>query len=309
MHHRFSTSWRPRLALRPRSRGQALVELALILPVMLVLFASALDLGRLFYSQITIANAAKEGALEASRNPTSFDNTKPCDATTNRVICLVINEAKGSFYSITPADVSLACSPSPCPSDPVVGDTVTVKVTGKFTLITPLLASFLGGQTINISSTAVAYLGVAPEPAAGATPTPSPTATATPTPTPSGSATPSPTPTGSVTPTPTPMCVTPTVTGNITVSPSSGSPYQNKNFPGTEFTFTAPTVNPQVGCTFTYTWSFGDGGSGSGASATHTYSAAGSSGTGNSRYFPVTLTISAAGVPVNWQGTINVPVF
>ncbi len=307
MHHRFPTGWRLRLPFRPRSRGQALVELALILPVMLVLFASALDLGRLFYSQITIANAAKEGALEASRHPTSFDNTKPCDATTNRVICLVINEAKGSFYSITPADVSLTCSPSPCPSVPVVGNTVTVKVTGKFTLITPLLASFLGGQTINISSSAVAYLGVAPEPAAGSTTTP--TATASPTPTASSSASPTPTPSGSVTPTPTPVCVTPTVTGSMTVSPTSGGYYQNKNFPGTEFTFTAPTANPQAGCTFTYTWSFGDGGSGDGTSTTHTYSAAGSSGTGNSRYFPVTLTISVYGVPVNWQGTINVPVF
>ena len=47
--------------------------------------AAALDLGRLYYSQITIHNAAKEGALEASRNPGSFDNTKGCDADTNRV--------------------------------------------------------------------------------------------------------------------------------------------------------------------------------------------------------------------------------
>ncbi len=310
MHHRFPTSWRPRLALRPRSRGQALVELALILPVLLVLFASALDLGRMFYSQITIANAAKEGALEASRNPTSFDNTQPCNATTNRVICLVINEAKGSFYSITPSDVTLVCSPSPCPSDPTVGDTVTVKVTGKFTLITPLLASFFGGQTISISSSAVAYLGVAPEPAAGSTPTPSPSATASPTPTPSGSATPAPTPTGSATPTPTatPVCVTPTVTGSMTVSPTSGGYYHGPGNPGTLFTFTAPTVNPQPGCTFTYTWSFGDGGSGSGASTTYTYSGAGSSGSGNNKYFPVTLAISVYGVPVNWQGTIDVPV-
>ena len=130
MSLRFPTGRRLSLPHRPASRGQALVELALILPVFLLLFASALDLGRLFYSQITIANAAKEGALEASRNPTSFDNTKSCDAKTNRVICLVINEAKGSFYSITPADVSLTCSPVDCPATPQVGDTVTVKVTG-----------------------------------------------------------------------------------------------------------------------------------------------------------------------------------
>ena len=53
-----------------RSRGQAIVELALILPVMLILVAGAIDLGRVFYSTITLANAAREGALEASADPT-----------------------------------------------------------------------------------------------------------------------------------------------------------------------------------------------------------------------------------------------
>ena len=57
-----ASALRTRLAGHRPSRGQALVELALILPVFLVLFAAALDLGRLYYSQITIHNAAKEGA-------------------------------------------------------------------------------------------------------------------------------------------------------------------------------------------------------------------------------------------------------
>ena len=77
-----SISWRR--AVRPssatslpgrrtsRSQGQAIVELALILPIFLILVASALDLGRLFYSQISVNDAAREATLEASRNPTSF---------------------------------------------------------------------------------------------------------------------------------------------------------------------------------------------------------------------------------------------
>ena len=48
------------------SRGQSLVELALITPLMLLLLLAAIDLGRLFYAQITIANSAREGAMVAA---------------------------------------------------------------------------------------------------------------------------------------------------------------------------------------------------------------------------------------------------
>lgn len=297
-------------AHRPASRGQALVELALILPVLMLLFASALDLGRLYYSQITINNAAKEGALEASRNPTSFDAGQPCNATTNRVICLVINEAKGSFYSIGPGDVTLSCSPSPCPSTPNLGDTVTVKVTGKFTLVTPLLASFTGGQTFDISATSVAQIGVEPEPAPGvtpaptATPTPAPTPSPTPTPDPSASPTAVPTATVAPTPTPTPVCVPPTVTGGIVASPTSGHPTTGQT-QGTLFTFTAPAVDPQPGCSFAYSWSFGDGASGTGEVAAHVYE---SKGSGQLKQFTVSLAISTGGVPQTWTGTVKVTV-
>ena len=54
---------------RPRSRGQAIVELAVILPVLLVLLAAGADLARIFHSQVAIESAARAGALEASRPP------------------------------------------------------------------------------------------------------------------------------------------------------------------------------------------------------------------------------------------------
>jgi len=53
-----SEAGRSRRAAR-RSRGQSIVELAISSPVVLLLLAAAIDLGRLFYSQITIANAAR----------------------------------------------------------------------------------------------------------------------------------------------------------------------------------------------------------------------------------------------------------
>ncbi len=58
--------------LRRVPRGQALVELALIAPVLSLLLVGAIDLGRVWQSQITIENAAREGAMEGMFKPTSF---------------------------------------------------------------------------------------------------------------------------------------------------------------------------------------------------------------------------------------------
>ena len=54
---------------RSRTLGQSLVEFALVLPVFLLFFAAALDLGRVFYANITLNNAAREGAFQAAITP------------------------------------------------------------------------------------------------------------------------------------------------------------------------------------------------------------------------------------------------
>jgi len=48
-------------------RGQALVELALVAPVLLLLVLGAVELGAAFQAKITITNAAREGARLAGR--------------------------------------------------------------------------------------------------------------------------------------------------------------------------------------------------------------------------------------------------
>ena len=50
-------------------RAQALVEFALLLPILLVLILGAMDLGRVFYVKTVLTNAAREGANTLSRYP------------------------------------------------------------------------------------------------------------------------------------------------------------------------------------------------------------------------------------------------
>jgi Flp pilus assembly protein TadG len=243
---------------RPRSRGQSIVELALILPVLMLLVASTLDLGRMFYSQITIANAAREGAYEAAYNPTSFIANAPCEANDNRIMCRVLSEAKGSFVEVQKADVDVDCSPS-CSTG--IGNTVTVTVLGHFTLLTPLMAPFFGGSDVTLYSTATSQIITPPpDPAAipTATPTPSPSPSPDPTPDPTPDPSASPTPSPSPTPTPVP-CFLPQARFNV--NPTGGF----KNTTVFQFTDTSLDVVPGT-CGAIWSWNFGDGnGNGNGA--------------------------------------------
>jgi len=50
-------------------QAQSLVEFAILLPILLLLILGAMDLGRLFYTQIVITNAAREGANRLTFQP------------------------------------------------------------------------------------------------------------------------------------------------------------------------------------------------------------------------------------------------
>lgn len=78
--------------------AQALVEFALLLPILLVLIIGAMDLGRVFYFKIILTNAAREGANYLSRNPADYTNT----------LSAIITEGDSSGVTITADEVTWA---------------------------------------------------------------------------------------------------------------------------------------------------------------------------------------------------------
>ena len=62
--------------------GSSMIEIAIILPILLILFAGAAELGRLFYTYTTLAKATKVGAryTSTSKEATSSDATIKGDA-------------------------------------------------------------------------------------------------------------------------------------------------------------------------------------------------------------------------------------
>src|SRR5712671_2665237 len=100
----------PRPSRRPAGRskkGQAIVETALLLPILMLLVMGSADLGRVFYYAIAVTNAAREAARQGSYyDPVSGSNTYDS-----------YGEVLAAAQKEVPSDVTLslpASSPSHC---------------------------------------------------------------------------------------------------------------------------------------------------------------------------------------------------
>lgn len=136
-----------------RTRGQAMVEFALILPLMILLLVLAIDFGRVFFGNIALANAARIGANEVAFNPDAW--VAPGNATLqgiyrqqvvddmNAIGCQAPGKAVGTPWVV--ADI-----PDPTFVDAVgtadaheVGDYAVVQLNCEFTFLTPLVGAIV----------------------------------------------------------------------------------------------------------------------------------------------------------------------
>ena len=127
--------------------AQALVEVAIVLPMLLLLILGVMDFGRIFYAKIVLTNAAREGANYLSRNPDDKDSAYVS------TINAINNEAASSGIIATMLEdptFDNCCTP---------GDKVgvTVAITNIKVLRVVLISFYQlfvpNGDTISISST------------------------------------------------------------------------------------------------------------------------------------------------------------
>jgi Flp pilus assembly protein TadG len=156
---------------RGRSRaGQSLVEMAMVLPVLAFLTFGLVDFGRAYYFQVSITNAAREGARVAilniytgPQNPTCSNSNSyaTCPVQTDaNIISAVNNELM--YSAIAPTSITI-CPPhdsnsstAGCPNTSNRVDNwtsgiatnqnyyVNVIVTYDFQLYTPLMQQLVG---------------------------------------------------------------------------------------------------------------------------------------------------------------------
>jgi Flp pilus assembly protein TadG len=157
-------------SLRPRSRGQAAVEFAIIIPVLVLLLLAAVDFGRLFFTFVQLQNSAREGAAYAAANP--IDSAPGGGIWTRAMleknsqgqggegaVAMAVSCARGAVGSPAPSPSPIACADAPGGSGP--GNTVTVTVTERFSFITPFVNDLTGNDLTLRGSATAAVLGLA----------------------------------------------------------------------------------------------------------------------------------------------------
>jgi Flp pilus assembly protein TadG len=139
---------------RRRSRGQALVEVALVLPLFLLLLLGLFDAGRVVYTQNAISEAAREAVRTAAVSPsltqTKYDSIRNRALSASIAVPVAAADVTGETGGACTGGTNDATAPGTCfypDSNTSVnaGERVVVIVSVRVDLITPIVANVFGG--------------------------------------------------------------------------------------------------------------------------------------------------------------------
>lgn len=155
-------------------RGQGVVEFALVLPVLMIIFAGIIDFGNVMSTRESIINAARVGARYATVHPSAWTNSDPAAMTTIEGVI----QHEGGTAKIANTDSNIAISywkpdgVTECGyysassngfvglsgntqnSCVVPGNLIQVKVTYTYQVMMPWVQWAIGGNTMTITGTA-----------------------------------------------------------------------------------------------------------------------------------------------------------
>ena len=147
-------------------RGQALIEFALLLPILIWGLFGVIDLGIAFGRTVQLANACREGARYGSINPLWANSTLNADP--NNVKYTVKRTATGMILSDTNITVQFETVAVPAvdydatqssnASYGVTGNGLRVTATYSYAPIAPFVGVLFPNGTITLSSTSVARI-------------------------------------------------------------------------------------------------------------------------------------------------------
>ncbi len=138
---------RRQAASESRDRGSVAVEFALLLPVLLLIIFGLIDFGRAINAQITLTQAAREGARLASLGYSSS--------------AVQTRAQNAALPGLNPVTVTVSSS---CPSGAGTGVDAVVQTSYQFSFITPVgaFASLFGSASFGSSTLTLTAKGEMP---------------------------------------------------------------------------------------------------------------------------------------------------
>ncbi|MHB1315741.1 MAG: TadE/TadG family type IV pilus assembly protein [Christensenellales bacterium] len=130
-----------RFRLLKREDGQAIVEAAFVIPLLILIICGIIDFGWIFSNQLNINNCSREGARYAVVNSDSAN-----------LASLVTNKVLSTSGFEDPENVTVTV-------EIVAADEVKVTVTKKVKVLTPLTGIFVPDQEVSVTSTSVMRIG------------------------------------------------------------------------------------------------------------------------------------------------------
>jgi len=119
-------------------KGQSMVEVAIAMPLLILILAGILDLGRAYFTHITISDAAAEGAAYAAIHPR--DTAQTIERAADSSNGLVVLEPE--MVHVDSADLN-------------PGNPITVTVEFEYEILTPIMQSFVPEGKIRMRAVAV----------------------------------------------------------------------------------------------------------------------------------------------------------
>jgi|Deesub1362A_J573_1020465.scaffolds.fasta_scaffold01161_4 Flp pilus assembly protein TadG len=117
------------------TRGQAIVEMALLLPLIFLILAGIIEFSLMMNSYLTISHAAREGARLGTVG------------STDQEIVDKVNEV-ASF--LDPNNITVVISPQQ--SERMSGESITVEVQYEFPIVIPIISDIVGEKVALKSS-------------------------------------------------------------------------------------------------------------------------------------------------------------
>lgn len=144
---------------RAGSKGQSLVEFALVLPVLLLVVLGILDFGRAIYAYTTVADAARQANRTAIVDQTTATVQNQA-IRSSPTLAMQASDVHICYYVATTTQTSCAASPvfvdqcsNPVSTPLTIGCLAFVTTVTTFSPITPIISSIV--PSITLSSTSV----------------------------------------------------------------------------------------------------------------------------------------------------------